>query len=219
MHERILWLRYRPDLRIRLDGVWQKLVFDQPEPAPPTKATPTMVRRYMVEKRRATYNPMRYVPTTRPDKIYRRLALSPPVRKKYAHSWVLMDRIHNAGDSGEILFKHLRAHHPEINAWFVLAKESSDYDRLRKEGYGDRLVPHGSRQWRLLMANCEHLLASHADEPVVKPPADRGVHRAPVALHLPPARRDQGRPLALAQLQEHRPVRDQHGAGVHLDRR
>ena len=124
MHERILWLRYRPDLRIRLDGVWQKLVFDQPEPAPPTKATPTMVRRYMVEKRRASYNPMKYVPTTRPDKIYRRLALSPPVRKKYAHSWVLMDRIHNAGDSGEILFKHIRAHHPEINAWFVLAKEA-----------------------------------------------------------------------------------------------
>jgi glycosyltransferase involved in cell wall biosynthesis len=170
MQERILWLRYRPDLRIRLDGVWQRLVFDQPEPAPPTKATPTMVRRYMVEKRRATYNPMRYLPTTRPDKIYRRLALSPPVRKKYARSWVLMDRIHNAGDSGEILFKHIRANHPEINAWFVLAKESGDYDRLRKEGHGDRLVAHGTRQWRLLMANCEHLLASHADEPVVKPP-------------------------------------------------
>ncbi len=170
VHERILWLRYRPDLRIRLDGVWQKLVFDQPEPALPTKATPTMVRRYMIENRRAAYNPMRYVPTTRPDKIYRRLALSPPVRKKYAHSWVLMDRIHNAGDSGEILFKHLRANHPEINAWFVLSKDSSDYERLRKEGYADRLVAHGSRQWRLLMANCEHLLASHADEPVVKPP-------------------------------------------------
>jgi glycosyltransferase involved in cell wall biosynthesis len=170
MQERILWLRYRPDLRIRLDGVWQQLVFDQPEPAPPTKATPTMVRRYMVEKRRATYNPMRYLPTTRPDKIYRRLALSPPVRKKYAGSWVLMDRIHNAGDSGEILFRHLRANHPDINAWFVLAKESSEYERLRKEGYGDRLVAHGTRQWRLLMANCEHLLASHADEPVVKPP-------------------------------------------------
>ena len=169
LHERILWLRYRPDLRIRLDGVWQRLVFDQPEPAPPTKATPTMVRRYMVEKRRAAYNPKRYLPTTRPDKIYRRLALSPPVRKKYARSWVLMDRIHNAGDSGEILFKHVRANHPEINAWFVLAKESGDYERLRKEGYGDRLVAHGTRQWRLLMANCEHLLASHADEPVVKP--------------------------------------------------
>ncbi len=170
MHERILWLRYRPDLRIRLDGEWMRLVFDQPEPSLPTKATPTMVRRYMTEKRRASYNPMRFVPQTTPEKLDRRLALSPPVRRKYARSWVLMDRIHNAGDSGEILFKHIREHHPDINAWFVIEKGTSDYDRLRKEGYGGRLVAHGSRQWRMLMANCEHLLSSHADAPVINPP-------------------------------------------------
>jgi hypothetical protein len=92
------------------------------------------------------------------------------VRRKYAASWVLMDRIHDAGDSGEILFKHLREHHPDINAWFVLEKSSSDFERLRKEGYADRLVPHGTRQWRMLMANCEHLLSSHADAPIMNPP-------------------------------------------------
>jgi glycosyltransferase involved in cell wall biosynthesis len=170
MRERILWLRYRPDLRIRLDGHWARLVFDQPEPSLPTKTTPTMVRRYMVEKRRAAYNPLRFLPRTRQDKVLRRLVQSPPVRRKYARSWVLMDRIHNAGDSGEILFKHLREHHSSINAWFVLEKGTADFERLRKEGYGDRLVAHGSRQWLNLMANCEHLLSSHADAPVINPP-------------------------------------------------
>ena len=170
IHERILWLRYRPDLRIRLDGQWMKLVFDQPEPAPPTKTTPTMVRRYMTEKQRGNFDPARYRPTTTQDKVVRRLALSPPVRRKYADAWVLMDRIHDAGDSGEILFKHIRVNHPEINAWFALEKGTSDFERLRKEGHGDRLVAHGSRAWRMLMANCVHLLASHADAPVVNPP-------------------------------------------------
>ncbi len=113
---------------------------------------------------------MRYLPKTTQDKVLRRIVHSPPVRKKYARSWVLMDRIHNAGDSGEILFKHIRENHPSINAWFVLEKGTADFERLRKEGYGDRLVAHGSRQWLNLMANCEHLLASHADAPVINPP-------------------------------------------------
>ena len=39
-----------------------------------------------------------------------------------------------------------------------------------------------------------------------------------MALHLPPARRHQGRPVAVAQLQADRPVRDQHRPGVRLDR-
>ena len=92
------------------------------------------------------------------------------MRRRYARAWVLMDRIHDAGDSGEILFKHLRSEHPGINAWFVLQKDTPDYRRLVAEGHADRLVAYGSTAWRLLMANCEHLLSSHADAPVIAPP-------------------------------------------------
>jgi glycosyltransferase involved in cell wall biosynthesis len=170
MYERILWLRYKPDVRIRLDGRWAKVVFDQPKQVPPTKATPIMVRNAMVKKRRPNYDPERYVPKTRADRLYRRLAGAKPARRKYADAWVFLDRIHDSGDSGEILFKHVRDNRPDINAWFVVVKESADYARLKSEGYGDRLVAHGSTQWRLLMANCTHLLSSHADAPVMAPP-------------------------------------------------
>jgi glycosyltransferase involved in cell wall biosynthesis len=170
MRERILWLRYRPDLRVRIDGTWTKVVFDQQRPVLPTKATPIMVRNFMVHKRRISYDPQRYVPKTRPDRLYRRLAESRLTRRRYADAWVFLDRIHDAGDSGEILFKHVRAHHPRINAWFTVLKDSPDYVRLKSEGYGDRLVAHGSTAWRMLMANCTHVLSSHADAPVMQPP-------------------------------------------------
>jgi glycosyltransferase involved in cell wall biosynthesis len=170
LHERILWLRYKPDARIRIDGRWAKVVFDLQKPIPPTKATPIMVKNFLVKKKRTNYDPERYLPKTRQDRIYKRLGEARLARRKYAGAWVFLDRIHDAGDSGEILFKHVREHHPEINAWFVIVKDSADYARLRSEGYGDRLVAHGSTQWRLLMANCTHVLSSHADAPVMAPP-------------------------------------------------
>ncbi len=69
------------------------------------------------------------------------------------------------------------------------------------------------------MANCEHLLASHADEPVVKPPQivefiepqwrftflQHGVIKDDLSRWL--------------NYKEHRPLRHQHRAGVRLDRR
>jgi hypothetical protein len=82
-----------------------------------------------------------------------------------------MDRIHDAGDSGEILFRWLREHQPQVNAWFVLEKGTPDWKRLARAGHRDRLVAHGSLEWRLLMANALHLVSSHADDAVMLPPA------------------------------------------------
>jgi CDP-glycerol glycerophosphotransferase (TagB/SpsB family) len=93
----------------------------------------------------------------------------PAIARKYADAWVLMDRVHDAADSGEILFRYLREHHPEINAWFVLEKGGKEWDRFKAAGHADRLVAHGSMQWRLLMAHATHLLSSHADAPIVAP--------------------------------------------------
>ena len=46
----------------------------------------------------------------------------------------LMDRVNNADDNGERLFEHLRAERPDINAWFVLARGTPDWDRLQAAG-------------------------------------------------------------------------------------
>lgn len=176
MQERILWLHYKPDVRVRVGGTWADVVFDQQRLSPPTKATPIMVKNMIVKKKRPTYDPTRYLPTTRSDRLYRRLADAKLAKRKYAGAWVFLDRIHDAGDSGEILFKHVRAKHPGLNAWFVVVKDSADYARLKSEGHGDRLVAHGSTQWRLLMANCSHVLSSHADAPVMHPPEIAAFH-------------------------------------------
>jgi hypothetical protein len=82
-----------------------------------------------------------------------------------------MDRVFNADDSGEHLFRYLREHRPEVNAWFVIQKGTPDHRRLRRDGYGRRVVAHGSLRWKLLMLNCRHLISSHADEVVLRPRA------------------------------------------------
>ncbi len=82
-----------------------------------------------------------------------------------------MDRIHDANDSAEILFRHLRAERPDVNAWFVLEKDTPDWERLKQDGHGKRMVAHGSLEWKLLMLNCAHLISSHIDGPIQRPPA------------------------------------------------
>lgn len=104
----------------------------------------------------------------RRDRVLLWASATPPVQRQFRAAWVLMDRLNEADDSGEHLYHYIRSHHPETNSWFVLDRGSTDYGRLRR---GDRrVVPHGSLRWKLLMLNCEHLISSHADMPIVRPP-------------------------------------------------
>ena len=89
-------------------------------------------------------------------------------RRRYRDAWVFVDRLHDADDSAEHLFHHVRSNHPEINAWFVVDKESADWRRLKQAGV-KRLVAPGTQQWKLLMINARHLISSHADVPIIKP--------------------------------------------------
>lgn len=102
------------------------------------------------------------------DAIARRAAASSLFKRRFLDSWVLMDRIHNANDSAEHLFKYLRRERPDINSWFVLEKGVSDWTRLRKL-FGRRIVAHGSLKWRLLMLNCTHFASSHIGLAVQRP--------------------------------------------------
>jgi glycosyltransferase involved in cell wall biosynthesis len=174
LRRRILWIPSNAAVTIRLDGQDMPAVFRRPE-FPVDVATPAAMRRNLPDPRakvtRRVETSTEPVPTTREGRKAQRLSTSAAVERRYRRAWVLMDRIHNAGDSGEILFKHLREHHANINAWFVLEKGTAAWQRLRSEGYADRLVAHGSMAWRLLMANAWHLISSHADEAITHPPA------------------------------------------------
>ena len=82
-----------------------------------------------------------------------------------------MDRIHDANDSGEILFRWLRDNRADVNAWFVLEKDTPDWKRLKAEGYG--VAPRRPRHAAVEAADDQrrapHLLAHRRARQ--KPPA------------------------------------------------
>ena len=173
LQERIVWLPADRTLKADLGGTPVALAYERP-PGPVKVAPPGQIRWWLnPDSARARAGIPAHLRRRRPVSKKGRLAQllmhRRPVRKKYAGAWVLMDRLHDAADSGEILFRYLREHHPEINAWFVLEEGGKEWDRFQAAGHGDRLVAHGSLQWRLLMAHAAHLLSSHAEGPVTAP--------------------------------------------------
>ena len=223
LRQRIVWLPSNRSLQLDLGGSAADIVYERPH-GPVHVAPPGQIRWWLnpasARASKTILGPLLPVtPKSKKGRTAKALAHTRQVRKKYADAWVLMDRVHDAADSGEILFRHLREHHPDINAWFVLEKGGKEWDRFKAEGHGDRLVAFGSMQWRLLLANAAHLLSSHADAADRRSPGDPRVHPPALAVPLPPARRDQGRPLGLAGSQEARHVRGQHPPGDGVDRR
>lgn len=168
LRERILWLSSRRSIRLRLDGRDLDLQFSVPQPN--HTLLPGQIKRRLdrrvVPAGRVNPNGRRSIM----DRLIRRLARTRLVRHFFGDAWVLMDRVHDAGDSGELLFRYLRKSRRKINAWFVIEAGTVDWHRLRADGYR-RVVPHGSLRWKLLMANCRHLISSHADVPVMRPHA------------------------------------------------
>jgi glycosyltransferase involved in cell wall biosynthesis len=163
LHERILWVSTRGNVRLALNGRDATLQARPPE-AVQRSLSPTRLKRDarrepgVVEK-----------PELEPEqRRLLRLASSWPVRRLFADAWVLMDRLHDADDSGEHLFRYLCARQPDVNAWFVVEKDTPDWRRLKKDGFR-RVVPFGSLRWKLLMLNARHLISSHVDEAVVRP--------------------------------------------------
>ncbi len=101
------------------------------------------------------------------DIFAKRMSRLRPIRTRFAKAWTLMDRDVQAQDNAEHLYRWIRANRSDLNAWFVLSTRSTDWRRLKKEGF--RLVAHGSFRHKLLLLNTIHLISSHADDYVVNP--------------------------------------------------
>ncbi|MBF7067248.1 capsular biosynthesis protein, partial [Campylobacter volucris] len=63
--------------------------------------------------------------------------------------WLLMDRDYEADDNAEHLYRYIMQNHPEQEIVFALRKESSDWERLKKEGFN--LVEFGSFEFERIM--------------------------------------------------------------------
>lgn len=165
MRERVAWLPYGGSLRLVLNDRPVRLEPDW-EPAQVTTLRPGQLDRWF------SANPMES--TGERQLTFREratLIASRGMRGRYGDAWVLMDRIHDADDNAERLFRYLRDNRPDVNAWFVLEKGTPDWNRLARDGYSDRMIAHGTLRWKLLMLNCANLICSHADRPVHHPPA------------------------------------------------
>ncbi len=167
LRERLMWVSAKGTLRVALDGRFVELRTSWAE------FTPTSVRPAALRRRFELREPDPVEePKTSPGlsvEAVRRLAATPPVRRLFADAWVLMDRVDDAADSGELLFRYLRSEHRGINAWFVVMPDSPDFARLKKDGYR-RVVAYGSLTWKLLMLSCRTLVSSHIDDGIVRPP-------------------------------------------------
>lgn len=85
----------------------------------------------------------------------------------FNEAWVLIDRDAEAHDNAEHLYRYLQNERRDINAWFVLSPTSSDWLRLKSEGF--RLIPHGSFEHLVLLLNAKNLISSQVDHYVVHP--------------------------------------------------
>lgn len=90
----------------------------------------------------------------------RRVSRLRPVRDRFKNAWLFIDRPEDADDNAEHLYRWVRQHHPEVNAWFMLNRASSDWPRLKQEGF--RLLPPGAQR-RLAVLNAAHIVSSHTD--------------------------------------------------------
>ncbi len=91
----------------------------------------------------------------------RRLARSKTIQSRYKDAWMFIDRDTQADDNAEHLYRWVKKQHPEINAFFVLRQDSSDWNRLAAEGF--QLIPFDSMEHKLLFILAKNLISSQMD--------------------------------------------------------
>lgn len=95
------------------------------------------------------------------------------IRRKYIEQidlkeriWVFMDRPNKADDNAEHLFKYAVQKNDGIQKYFVVSKQSSDYDRLSRYG---KVLDYGSPEHQLIMLKAEAIISSHVNNHTYSP--------------------------------------------------
>lgn len=104
---------------------------------------------------------------TRYRAFIRNLARTPHFHQKYDGAWLVMDRLRSAHDNGEYLYDYLLRERPDINAWFVLKKDSPDWDRLKRRGF--RLIDFRSIEHQVALQGAAVVASSQLDVEMEQP--------------------------------------------------
>lgn len=92
----------------------------------------------------------------------------PFIRKKI---WLVSDRPMAAGDNGEAFYRYAKSQQPSgIKVYFVLSKESKDYERIKKYG---GVVDRYSWWYKFLFLHADKIISSAADRFVTSEFGDR----------------------------------------------
>lgn len=77
--------------------------------------------------------------------------------------WLISDRLTKADDNGEAFFTFMNTigKNENIDTYFVLEKESEDYERLSKVG---KVVPFHSNKHKILSLLCDKVISAQADD-------------------------------------------------------
>lgn len=99
------------------------------------------------------------------SKSLRKKASNNLSHRKFKNCWIFMDRDTMADDNAEHLYRYVVENHVEVNAFFVLRKNSSDWDRLKSDGFN--LLSFDSEEHHIALLNADYVISSHADAYVV----------------------------------------------------
>ena len=80
--------------------------------------------------------------------------------------WLFMDKIENADDNAEHLYKYAIAEKDNVKKYFTVSKESDDFKRLSELA---NLVPFDSMKHRLIYLFAEKIISSHPDDEILNP--------------------------------------------------
>lgn len=77
--------------------------------------------------------------------------------------WLISDRLKKADDNGEAFFTYMntKGKNKKINTYFVLDKDSDDYERLSKLG---NVVSFHSTKYKILALLCDKFISSQGDD-------------------------------------------------------
>ena len=75
--------------------------------------------------------------------------------------WVFIDRFDIAADSAEELFRYVAEKHPEIDARYIVSKHSPDFKRLRRAGFGRKILAYESNRWLRVTGKAQVWASSH----------------------------------------------------------
>lgn len=80
--------------------------------------------------------------------------------------WLISDRARKASDNGEAFFRYMCKEHPEISTCFVIAKDCTDYKRIKKIG---PVLARDSFIQKLFLLLSDYNCSSHGEIDVYNP--------------------------------------------------